>query len=294
MILITGDFNGRVGEIGQLETEISIGRYLSHGRKSKDTTTKDRGEDLLTFLETQGMILFNGRSCSDSQGNLTFISKSITADGKKCGSVIDLMFVDVNHADKIIDLEVTLQVGLDHIPVITKIAYQSAYVQEPQRWQYNFKEEEEAEDKYKENIQRKLRASPETDSLTEVITVVAEELILKTYAPPPGRKPWFDQECREQRKTMRKTLRKAKTEDWNPEKREEYQLQCKKYKRLATERKRTFWQEQLDRLNTAERTQQFWKEIRKFRRDQFTPNGIEGETWVKFYSELMPTRPQKL
>ena len=143
MILITGDFNRRVGELGQLETEISIGRYLSHGRKSKDITTNDRGEDLLTFMEAQGMILVNGRRLSDSEGNFTFISKSITAEGKKCGSVIDLMSVDMSHADKIIDLEVKLQPGSDHFPVVTKIVYQSAYIEEAQRWQYKLKEDTE-------------------------------------------------------------------------------------------------------------------------------------------------------
>ena len=70
MVITTADFNGRVGELGQLEPEIVLGRNLSHGRKSKEKTMNSRGEDLLTCFETQGMVLINGRAPSDSEGEL--------------------------------------------------------------------------------------------------------------------------------------------------------------------------------------------------------------------------------
>ena len=54
--------------------------------------------------------------------------------------------------------------------------------------------------------------------------------------------------------------------------------------------KREYWKQQLDQLNEARTSKQFWDEMRKFRRPDFIPNELENEHWKDFYAHLLPSR----
>lgn len=85
-IIICGDMNARVGEEQgclDIDDQISEARI----RKSKDKTLNLKGKKLLKLCEKFCLIVMNGRSTGDEEGNLTFVG----GGPGFTGSVIDLV-----------------------------------------------------------------------------------------------------------------------------------------------------------------------------------------------------------
>jgi hypothetical protein len=81
--IIGGDFNGRVGLLGEVLPELDI--PTPQTRQSKDAITNTRGEIIMEVMDELDLILTNGRLIGDESGDFTFIS----GQGK---STIDLVF----------------------------------------------------------------------------------------------------------------------------------------------------------------------------------------------------------
>ena len=187
MFMLMGDFNARIADMGQIEPDLFLGGEITHGRKSQDMKDNSRGIDLHNFLEVEGFIVLNGRTKSDPKGQLTYISQSISIDEKQCGSVIDLVYVDMAQIYKIEDLEVAEILGSDHFPVITTIGIQCDRQNRIRQWRYYWKEEEK--EKYQQFIEQKLEMEGDqgANKLTDIIIEAAETLKLKSYGVPPGK-----------------------------------------------------------------------------------------------------------
>lgn len=85
-VIIGGDFNARVGNLNDLVIpRVSEEYNINISRISKDSVYNTRGSQLLSFAERLGIILYNGRSYSDTPGQYTHVS----ANGN---SVIDFVW----------------------------------------------------------------------------------------------------------------------------------------------------------------------------------------------------------
>lgn len=61
LILIGGDFNGRIGLSNQMDNEQAEGTKFTHNRQSKDHSVNTNGKELLIVMESAGMHALNGR-----------------------------------------------------------------------------------------------------------------------------------------------------------------------------------------------------------------------------------------
>jgi len=149
----------------------------------------------------------------------------------------------------------------------------------------------ELEDTYKERITTELsNQAPTGVELPIVIKRVAKTLKLETRGLPPGYKPWFDQECRENQKMTQNALRDARKNAWQTPYGQRYSSARRTYKQLLNNKKKAYWDTQLQTLREANTTQKFWKEMRKYRKQPFVPNTIEEHTWKNFYNTQMQPR----
>lgn len=83
-VILGGDFNGRIADGNYLEESVAqeIG-FLSH-RISLDLTSNSRGDCLVEFMESRGLLALNGRTEGDIPGQFTFL-------GNLGKSVVDLV-----------------------------------------------------------------------------------------------------------------------------------------------------------------------------------------------------------
>lgn len=116
-ILYCGDFNSRMGDkncYNSLNNDMLESSCFSLDRDSVDDKVNQRGLSLLDFMESEGLIMLNGRSNSDNPAQYTFV-----ADNRAGESVIDHAWVNSEALIMISDLRVRNDVptNSDHLPV---------------------------------------------------------------------------------------------------------------------------------------------------------------------------------
>lgn len=112
--IIGGDFKARIGlEEQNFESDcVSFCTYA--GRSAKDIIINQRGHALLDFMSQHNLIVLNGRTKSDRNGNFTFAADS----GR---STIDLVFISIEDVEKCDDLMVLEMHYSDHFRVQVSI-----------------------------------------------------------------------------------------------------------------------------------------------------------------------------
>jgi hypothetical protein len=103
-IVIEGDFNIRIGELG------GDGEDWGMIRKSKDKYIGNGGNSLIDCMQNCGLEVLNGRIKGDWEGEFTYI-------GSRGNTVIDYVFVNGRMLDKVTKLKVEERVDSDHMPI---------------------------------------------------------------------------------------------------------------------------------------------------------------------------------
>ena len=102
-----------------------------------------------------------------------------------------------------------------------------------------------------------------------------------------GGSVWFDRECREKKKSLRKPLaRFPKTGEQSDKL--AYNCSRKEYKQFIEAMKRDFGSSQVKSLLSTENDPQaFWKEIRKHRGRKVVTNDISGTDWRDHFEKVL-------
>uniref|UniRef100_A0A8D8ZLF5 Endonuclease/exonuclease/phosphatase domain-containing protein n=1 Tax=Cacopsylla melanoneura TaxID=428564 RepID=A0A8D8ZLF5_9HEMI len=118
-ILIVGDMNSHIGELGTLDESVVFGTCLSAKRTSKHKNVETRGEELLSCTENLGLSVLNGRTIGDIPAQLTFIDTREKQTGENYeSSVLDLIFCNVTMMPDIHRMEVLDTIHTSHhLPV---------------------------------------------------------------------------------------------------------------------------------------------------------------------------------
>lgn len=134
-VIIGGDFNARVGNLGDLSEDLFVGSLLHPDRTAKDSVINKREELLQAFMEDQGFVLINGRTSSDRPSGITFLSHNGS-------STIYLIWINAADIASVVDLKIEVDSNLsNHFPVAmelyccSKVVFQtdqSGYVGQPE------------------------------------------------------------------------------------------------------------------------------------------------------------------
>lgn len=103
-IIIRGDFNIRIGELGGMETE-----EIEVGRRIKDKVINNGGRNLAEWIQEEGLYVLNGAMEDDWEGKFTYV-------GYRGNTVIDYVMTN----EKVYDKEFKIDGGVDsdHMPMI--------------------------------------------------------------------------------------------------------------------------------------------------------------------------------
>lgn len=110
-VILLGDFNVRVADLQSIPADLVDGRLgLSVDRKSKDIVINNKGKMFVGMCDECNLIILNGRTPSDPDGEFTFI-------GGPGNSVNDLCCVSYDLAGLVSDFCVVPQLFSDHMPL---------------------------------------------------------------------------------------------------------------------------------------------------------------------------------
>ncbi|KAL7723505.1 hypothetical protein ACLKA6_008476, partial [Drosophila palustris] len=97
-----------------VEEENSNSRYATLCRSAKDLILDGNGRKLIEMCESFKLTVLNGRTASDSTGDLTFLRG-------QASSTIDYCLIEGKWLDAVVDMEVKPEIFSDHLPITTTL-----------------------------------------------------------------------------------------------------------------------------------------------------------------------------
>lgn len=306
-IVVGGDFNCRVGELNTGQEELFEGTHLNFFRNSLDKRINTKGKLLLEFMEQHSLILINGRSPSDKEGNFTFASHLGT-------STPDLIWCDCQHLELILDLKIHHILTIsDHFPLILKMNVSTDGGVENRvtagsgesytrilKWDVHKGPEFSDIMRYSSLIATNFTNSIDDlfvnfktavyNSASQINMSYSVKLNGNKHCCKNLNKPWFDEECRQKKKTLKSLLKYCKISNFNELNKYNYIRTKNSYKNLLKCKKRKHTKNIIGILENCNNSKLFWSTIKRFRKSGSSNNIINAEAWEKFFTEIYPTR----
>ncbi|XP_046597852.1 uncharacterized protein LOC124294788 [Neodiprion lecontei] len=298
-ILLTGDFNARLGNLNSLPEEVTLGSNLSPDRVSLDTVTNYRGQKLVECLENNSLILLNGRTLSDTPAQFT-----CTHIGH---SIVDFGWISSNGLKDIKDLEVIQEHNpSDHFPVLISLTAErdelpDALEKKARRVRLKWKPEKKEE--YKDYLRHSnsIAADFEAEDVEIIAAKLSGAIVGAAHAAQMSstsytghhkikkrKQDWFDSECSAAHELVKKSFADCKSASFNNAQLEIYRRAKRDYFKLTKKKKRKLQIKKLDALANTKNAAEFWKTIKEVRRTQSLPNPIPLRDWEDFYDKITP------
>lgn len=297
-IIMGGDFNCRVALLNQLDfPTLDINPSLLHERKSMDPIVSSKAKCLVGLLESNDLVLLNGRTYSDTPAHFTFISPL----GK---SVNDLVWCSRNGLDLIFDSTVMyIPTSSDHFPVSIYLNYENTHSNN--RNEIPINKYKVTWDKEKStNFLMAMEWKPEVSNVhcnidkcnKTLISSISETAINLGMTKPIHKynikcnKPWYDKECQEKSNQLKTNLRTLKKAGFNESNLTIYKSMKKEYRTLLANKKKTYNDTTIRDLSNARNPIIFWKTINRHRKKNSINNNTPGiESWQNYLNNLFPT-----
>lgn len=296
IVLIGGDFNGRVGLNNQLDEDLAEGTGFCATRRSKDHKINKNGKELLGVMESMGMIILNGRAHSDYEGELTFVSQA----GQ---SVIDHVWCNADGFRVLSDFQVRNLSWSDHqlIKVKLEVRCVKGVCEKKGNRVKTLRfgwDPAKAEDYY--NIMQRTRCSRSSENdieelsneITHAIKATATKLgmVREVTLGMPSKdidKSWYDADCKASKRKLNQAYRKHKNIPSDEHRIEYARIRTVFTKLVRSKRKEARIKAQKE-LCEVRGMRQFWLLVNKYRRKARRVCPIEVRAWERFYSSLFP------
>lgn len=316
IIIIGGDVNADVADFeDDLLPLVTQDSYLAEHRETLVGSTNLRGEILMNFMLENEFILLNGRTKSDTPAKFTNSAGSAT---------YDLVWVNMDMAGAVRDLEVTSTfLGSNHLPVSVGLNGRGSGVfprlatrsdsqppnipKLPNQIQHpRLKWNPEGQEKYTLELTRsaELVADPSLQDTEElnasILNAIWEGARLAGMEKNPPlksgintrrpRNPWFDSECAQAKKELKKRFDKMYHPKFDVEWAEAFNEGNKSYKKQIAEKKLAYKRDVMQRFSNIRNANVYWKTVREMRGWKPRIEVIDLDSWSKFLHNTYPPR----
>jgi len=279
--LIGGDFNARSGdEGGKIEEEEGEGNKY---RRSKDRKINGEGKRLIDCVRERGWWILNGEIRGDEEGNWTYT-------GSRRESIIDYVLINEELEEEIDQLIIGDNIDSDHHPLIVRLKERGGgrskrgKERRIQRGMWN----EKGRERFKAELGRVEVSGGKVQEEVGKMEGRIKEIIkrMETERREYGkRKGWWDAECREKKREVRRALRVWRKGNGDKQRylngKKEYREICEEKKREENER----WEREVEEARVEE---QVWGIVnRERKRWKGINEDIKMEEWEEYFKELL-------
>ncbi|XP_071572354.1 uncharacterized protein [Temnothorax nylanderi] len=282
--IIGGDFNARTGEEGGWEEEIER-RDEDRGRRSKDKKINKEGRKLLEFIEERGWMILNGGTKGDEEGEYTYT-------GGRGETVIDYVIGEEEVREKVVRLEIGERIDSDHHPIILWVRGSPKRKQKrrgAERIRRRGIWNEEGRTQFRERLgaiggNRDLQEEIEEGTM-KIRKVIEENEDKSEKGAIKNRRGWWDEECTEGKRGVRRELRKWRKGKGEVER---YRERKKEYRDMCERKKKEEKERMIREIEEARTEGEVWKLIGRARKRRKRVNEeIKQEEWKEYFMELM-------
>lgn len=275
-LIVGGDLNARIGEEGSIGEDGE-----DRKRRSKDKIINAEGRALIALAKKRGWYILNGNIEGDDEGHFTYI-------GHNGESLIDYVIVNNNAREQTNYMEVAERTESDHLPlnvVINKGNTEYIDARTPEKKEIYVWNEHSVES-YKRKIEQ---LQWEDGTVEEELTDIVQKTIASSHKVTIKNKTkenqeWWDSECREAKRKMKKSLR-----DWkrNGGSIERYREGKKAFRKLCNEKKMLFIKAQEEEISKIQKENEMWGFIRNKKKRMGIPSSISKTDWLHYFKELL-------
>ncbi|XP_075160593.1 uncharacterized protein LOC142233513 [Haematobia irritans] len=290
--IIIGDLNARIGEYCQHLNEIYEELFDAglEERKSKDQTINGNGRKLLELCDNNNLLILNGRTRGDADGDLTFISST-------GGSVNDICAVFQDALKLVEEFRVGDETWSDHLPItlIYKVPTECKAKKTLNllpKLQWNDEDTENYKIRINQNLHNLVIANndPTLGDLAKVISESSRQQIYRNKTFNPKHK-WYNFQCHNARNKMFNLLKNHKSIN-TADSKEKYLSAVKKYKAICKKSKKKYSEELLEKINNVWDSKQWWKVAREIRNDSYNISlKISSTDFREYFKTLL--NPEK-
>lgn len=232
--LIGGDFNARTGDEGGRIEEMNEEEGEESGRrKLKDKVINVEGRKLVNFLEEKGWSILNGNVRGDEEGEWTFT-------GGRGNTVIDYVIGNEESRERIRNLKIGDKVDSDHHPVEVEIKSGMRQIRR-REWKEDGRRgiwDKEGCKSFREKIGELEIGEEEIEEEWKRVEGKLKEAMVKTEKERrkegEGMRGWWDKKCREEKRLVRRELRRWRMEGEGTE----YRVKKQRYKSYVRRRRK--------------------------------------------------------
>lgn len=315
-VILSGDLNGRTSNVHHSVENVDESGISSKStsfrtkRQSCDLNFNNFGKSLLNMCTSLGLCIMNGLCHGDHEGHYTYIcdaGSSVIDYFLMSNELLAILFDDctltVLERTESSHMPVSLHVNLSSIQNIVNSTFDRVYMAEKFIWNNDYKDE------FLSGFAADYAQSLLNDAMDMIDSDINQSLnmfnsfiqelgsCMKKKVNINGRHRnlnWFDLECKQAKKQLRKSLRKYKSKLTN-EDRLEYCKLRREYKHLTNRKKKAYNKTMLDKLlDTINNQSEFWKSMRKIRpKKEIIKNNIALNDWYNHFKSLLDEDPRE-
>lgn len=289
--IVIGDLNARIGELQQDIQDIHRSQLDMYDRRcSKDKEKNGKGDQFMELCNDYGLIVLNGITKGDKEGELTFV-------GGQGNSVIDFCAISQEILDHVKYLQVDKQIWSDHMPLI--LSLKGCQVKDTQNRgnklpRLGWREADLSA--YKERLDANLiqeKCSKNILSLNDLTNIIqiSGSRTTKSNIVAPNTK-WFNNRCNSARKKSFYWLHKYHKSQ-NMDDKAKYLNANRNYKNVCEESKNQYHQELENKINKINNSKEWWKLVKEIKNQpQVQVNNIPPAAFQQYFQELL--NPQQI
>lgn len=288
--IVIGDFNARVGLLQQEIDDIFQPSFISgtKERKSKDVIVNGKGKDVIKLCSDYGLVIMNGRTNGDMEGEFTFASGS-------GASVIDICAVSQDVLQSIDKFTVGNQIWSDHFPIelslkirVDKSSDTTSNLLPKLIWKENYKSNYQIviKEVLEATKTQQQKAYLEFNDISKVIKDSYDKIYKNGFKYPQKQK-WFTAKCYNARNDSFKKLQEYRNLGNNIN-RAKYIKANKKFKEICNEAKIAYNQKLNEKIEKVKNSKDWWKIAREIRNDDLPQTStIQAETFMAYFKQLL-------
>lgn len=303
-LLICGDFNLHIGQLGDLRTS-NVGQLVHNPqicsrRTSQDLRVDHAGRLFLNFIEDNELVILNGAHVGDILGRFTFL-------GPVGSSVIDFAIVDVAFADSFtFNFSVLDSISAFHQVLSVEIKSKMTWKCEKRLFQYGkISWSEDTQPQFRSWLQEfatRLENQTQTENCVFLFAAAVKGFIVRANLWKPPRevkrqigshKPWFDSQCRVAKGQVSRALRLYKRQ-LTPESHQNF-VSCRSlYKKTQVLAKSSYVTDLATRIFNDKSCTALWEALSKLNRPAHYEIPISNLNWTTQFTALYAENKVKL
>lgn len=302
-IIIGGDFNARIAEEGKVNAEqLCTTSNISMNRNSCDKVIDKRGQMLLDFCNKNEMYVANGRVKGDLKGNFTYVGSQgcSVIDIVLCNYValcnaIDFEILDeiVNSGHKIVSFKCELYVKANFNGMNGTDKNESLNLRV--KWKENLIDRYLEGMKWSPNVGFvELDINGLASNFTNTIIEVAEKIDMvpkKKFKFIETKKPWYDDECYQFKKVVKRCARAAKKNNFTDNERIKLIKIKYEYFQFLRNKREIFNIIVVNIICQSKDSEEFWRNLNLFRFNRKSDsNEIDLSTWYDYLAQISPPK----